>query len=157
MRAAGVRLLRLAMIHPLIPAEIAEFADGLDEIIVVEEKRGFVESAVRQILYGTPSAPRVTGKTTPEGTALFAADGVLDADSIAAGLARRLAARPGFAPVAAWQAARPHRARQHSARQRCCRSSPARRTSAPAARTTPRPRFPRARSSAPASAAIRSC
>jgi indolepyruvate ferredoxin oxidoreductase len=105
LRAAGVRLLRLAMIHPLIPAEIAGFADGLDEIIVVEEKRGFVESAVRQILYGTPSAPRVTGKTTPEGTALFAADGVLDADTIAAGLARRLAARPGFAPVAAWQAA----------------------------------------------------
>jgi TPP-dependent indolepyruvate ferredoxin oxidoreductase alpha subunit len=35
-----VRLLRLAMIHPLIPAEIAEFADGLDEIIVVEEKPG---------------------------------------------------------------------------------------------------------------------
>ena len=47
LQAAGVRLLRLAMIHPLIPAEIAGFADGLDEIIVVEEKRGFVESAVR--------------------------------------------------------------------------------------------------------------
>ena len=106
LRAAGVRLLRLAMIHPLIPSEIAGFADGLDEIMVVEEKRSFVESAVRQILYGTPSAPRVTGKTTPEGTALFAADGVLDADSIAAGLTRRLAHRPGFALVAAWQAAR---------------------------------------------------
>ena len=80
LHAAGVRLLRLAMIHPLIPAEIAGFANGLDEIIVVEEKRGFVESAVKQILYGIPSAPRVTGKTTPEGTALFAADGELDAD-----------------------------------------------------------------------------
>jgi indolepyruvate ferredoxin oxidoreductase len=106
LHAAGVRLLRLAMIHPLIPAEIAEFADGLDEIIVVEEKRGFVESAVKQVLYGTPSAPRVTGKTTPEGAALFAADGDLDADSIAAGLGRRLGALPGFATVAAWQAAR---------------------------------------------------
>jgi len=90
--AAGVRLLRLAMIHPLVPAEIAEFADGLDEIIVVEEKRGFVESAVKEILYGTTSAPRVTGKTAPDGSALFASDGELDADSIAAGLASRLGA-----------------------------------------------------------------
>jgi indolepyruvate ferredoxin oxidoreductase len=106
LHAAGVRLLRLAMIHPLIPAEIAEFAAGLDEIIVVEEKRGFVESAVKQILYGTASAPRVTGKTTPDGAALFATDGELDADSVAAGLARRLGALPGFATVAAWQAAR---------------------------------------------------
>jgi indolepyruvate ferredoxin oxidoreductase len=106
LHAAGVRLLRLAMIHPLIPAEIAGFAAGLDEIIVVEEKRGFVESALKQILYGTASAPRVTGKTTPEGAALFAADGELDADSVAAGLGRRLAALPGFAAVAAWQAAR---------------------------------------------------
>ena len=106
LHAAGVRLLRLAMIHPLIPAEIAGFAGGLDEIIVVEEKRGFVESAVKQVLYGIPAAPRVTGKKTPEGAALFAADGELDADSVAAGLASRLSAQPGFATVAAWQAAR---------------------------------------------------
>jgi indolepyruvate ferredoxin oxidoreductase len=106
MQARGVRLLRLAMIHPLIPAEITEFAAGLGEIIVVEEKRGFLESAVKQILYGTADAPRVMGKTTPEGTALFAADGELDADLIAAGLARHLGTLPGFATVTAWQAAR---------------------------------------------------
>ena len=47
----------------------------------MEEKRGFLESAVKQILYGSPSAPRVTGKTLPDGTALFAADGELDADA----------------------------------------------------------------------------
>jgi len=98
LNAAGVRLLRLAMIHPLIPAEIAEFADGLDEIIVVEEKRGFIESAVKQVLYGTPRAPRVTGKMTPDGRALFAADGELDADSIAAGLASRLGGPRTAAP-----------------------------------------------------------
>jgi indolepyruvate ferredoxin oxidoreductase len=105
LRTAGVRLLRLAMIHPLIPAEITEFADGLDEIIVVEEKRGFVESAVKDVLYGTASAPRVTGKTVAGGSALFASDGELDADGVAAGLASRLGSRPGFATVAAWQAA----------------------------------------------------
>ena len=48
---------------------------------MVEEKRAFLESAVKQILYGSPAAPRVTGKALPDGTALFAVDGELDADS----------------------------------------------------------------------------
>lgn len=103
--ARGVRLLRLAMIHPLNPAEIAGFAAGLDEIIVVEEKRGFIESAVRDILYGTADAPRVTGKSDPDGRELFPASGELDADSVAAGLARRLSQLPGFEVVIARRAA----------------------------------------------------
>ena len=90
LRARGVRLLRLAMVHPLIASEIEEFADGLAEIIVVEEKRAFIESAVKEILYGVTNAPKVTGKKDPAGAKLFPADGELDADLIAAGLASRL-------------------------------------------------------------------
>jgi indolepyruvate ferredoxin oxidoreductase len=104
LRARGIRLLRLAMIHPLIASEIKEFADGLAEIIIVEEKRPFIESAVKQILYGGKSAPKITGKTDPEGAKLFAADGELDADLIAAGLACRLGKFPEFTTVTAWQA-----------------------------------------------------
>ena len=103
LRARGVRLLRLAMVHPLVAAEIEEFADGLTEIIVVEEKRAFIESAVKEILYGAKNAPRVTGKTDPEGAKLFPADGELDADLIAAGLAARLGTLPEFTTVTAWQ------------------------------------------------------
>jgi indolepyruvate ferredoxin oxidoreductase len=102
--ARGVRLLRLAMIHPLIASEIEEFADGLTEIIVVEEKRPFIESAVKEILYGVKNAPVVTGKADPAGAKLFAAYGELDADLIAAGLAARLGTRPEFTTVTAWQA-----------------------------------------------------
>jgi indolepyruvate ferredoxin oxidoreductase len=102
--ARGVRLLRLAMIHPLIASEIKEFADGLAEIIIVEEKRPFIESAVKEILYGVKNAPAVTGKTDPAGAKLFAAYGELDADLIAAGLAARLGTRPEFTTVTAWQA-----------------------------------------------------
>ncbi len=102
--ARGVRLLRLAMVHPLIAAEVEEFADGLTEIIVVEEKRAFIESAVKEILYGRPDAPLVTGKTDPRGAKLFAVEGELDADLIAAGLAVRLGSRPEFTTVTAWQA-----------------------------------------------------
>jgi indolepyruvate ferredoxin oxidoreductase len=102
--ARGVRLLRLGMIHPLIAPEIEAFADGLTEIIVVEEKRPFIESAVKEILYGTKNAPAVTGKTDPAGAPLFAAYGELDADLIAAGLAARLGTWPEFTTVTAWQA-----------------------------------------------------
>jgi indolepyruvate ferredoxin oxidoreductase len=85
----GMRLLHLGMIHPLVPDQIEEFAAGLDEIIVVEEKRPFVESAIKHILYGRPDAPRVTGRGHA-GPPLFPAEGELDADLIAAGLAERL-------------------------------------------------------------------
>ncbi len=102
--ARGVRLLRLAMVHPLIASEIEEFADGLAEIIVVEEKRPFIESAIKEILYGVKNAPKVTGKTDPDGAQLFAAHGELDADLIAAGLASRFSGLAAFTTVAAWQA-----------------------------------------------------
>jgi indolepyruvate ferredoxin oxidoreductase len=102
--ARGVRLLRLAMVHPLIASEIEAFADGLGEIIVVEEKRPFIESAVKEILYGVKNAPAVTGKSDPTGAKLFAAYGELDADLITAGLASRLGTRPEFTTVTAWQA-----------------------------------------------------
>jgi indolepyruvate ferredoxin oxidoreductase len=104
LRARGVRLLRLAMVHPLIAPEIEEFADGLAEIIVVEEKRPFIESALKGILYGVKDAPTITGKTDPDGAKLFPADGELDADLVASGLAIRLGRRPEFTTVRAWQA-----------------------------------------------------
>jgi indolepyruvate ferredoxin oxidoreductase len=98
MERVGLRLFKLGMIHPLVPAEVEEFADGLHEILVVEEKRPFLELAIKDVLYGRPAAPRISGKNGP---VLFPLDGELDADSIAAGLARRLGA---FPTVAAWQA-----------------------------------------------------
>src|SRR5271170_7427558 len=100
--ARGMRLLHLGMIHPLIPDQIEEFAAGLDEIIVVEEKRPFVESAVKQILYGRPDAPRVSGRGHA-GQPLFPGDGELDADLIARGLAERLGG-PRFPTVDTWRA-----------------------------------------------------
>jgi indolepyruvate ferredoxin oxidoreductase len=98
----GMRLLHLRMIHPLIPDQIEEFAADLDEIIVVEEKRPFVESAVKHILYGRADAPRVTGRGHA-GEPLFPPDGELDADLIARGLADRLGG-PQFPAVQAWRA-----------------------------------------------------
>ncbi|MGC4933775.1 indolepyruvate ferredoxin oxidoreductase family protein [Gordonia sp. DT30] len=85
-----VRLLQLRMLFPLEDGLVREFADGLDEIIVVEEKRPFIESALKDALYGTSHAPTITGKRDPTGAPLFAVEGELDVDRVIAGLRRRL-------------------------------------------------------------------
>ncbi|WP_433245573.1 indolepyruvate ferredoxin oxidoreductase family protein [Actinomadura nitritigenes] len=91
----GVRLLRLALIHPLDPVRLRAFAAGLREIVVVEEKRAFVETQIRDLLYDAPERPAVLGKNGPDGAPLVPADGGLTADRIVKALARLLADRVG--------------------------------------------------------------
>jgi indolepyruvate ferredoxin oxidoreductase len=88
-----VRLLRIGMPWPLEEETVREFADGLTEIVVVEEKRSFLEAAIRDILYGGRSQPAVTGKRDAGGAELIPAYGELDADSIIGPLRRRMTAR----------------------------------------------------------------
>ena len=93
LRDHGVRLLRLGMIFPLEPSIVRTFASGLEEILVIEEKRPFVEMFVRDILYPLAERPRVVGKQDADGRLLVPADGELTADRLAPLLARRLSAR----------------------------------------------------------------
>ena len=61
--ALGLRLYKPALTWPLEPKGLREFAAGLEEIVVVEEKRAFIESQVKEILYDLPGErPRVVGK-----------------------------------------------------------------------------------------------
>jgi len=87
----GIRLLKLGVVFPLEPGVVAEFADGLDEIIVVEEKRAFIEDGVKAVLYGRAGAPPVYGKRARDGSPLFSSSGELDPDAIGSGLAGQLA------------------------------------------------------------------
>ena len=86
----GIRLLQVQMVWPLEPGIVAEFARGLDEILVLDEKRAFMELFVRDALYGRPDAPRITGKHDESGRRLVPADGELTADRIAPVVAARL-------------------------------------------------------------------
>ncbi|GAA4849111.1 indolepyruvate ferredoxin oxidoreductase family protein [Pseudonocardia benzenivorans] len=97
LRRRGVRLLKLGMVHPVEPGIVREFAAGLREIVVVEEKRAFLETAVKEILYGRSDAPAVRGKE------LFAPHGELGSDAVATGLATVLHDLPS---VVAWREAR---------------------------------------------------
>ena len=93
--ALGLRLYKIALAWPLEPEGLRRFADGLEEIVVVEEKRGLIEDQVKSLLYGRPRAPVVVGKRDEAGAPLFPAARELSADHVAQVLARRLAARVG--------------------------------------------------------------
>lgn len=57
-----LRLLKVGLVWPLDPVIVREFADGLDLIVVVEEKRPLLEDQIRTILYGGRSTPHIVGK-----------------------------------------------------------------------------------------------
>ena len=90
---AGIRLLKLDMLHPIEPHGLREFATGLDEMLIIEEKRGFIETFCKEALYGSGHNPLIVGKKDEHGKRLVRADGELDADAITRVLARRLRGR----------------------------------------------------------------
>jgi indolepyruvate ferredoxin oxidoreductase len=93
LRQYGIRLLKLEMLFPMEPGTVREFARGLEEILVVEEKRAFCEMFIRDILYNQAERPRVVGKSDQNGRPLVPADSELDADRIAQIVAARLERR----------------------------------------------------------------
>ena len=90
---AGIRILKLGMVSPLEPQIAREFAQGLDEILVAEEKGPFVETLLKEVLYGATDAPRVLGKRDEQGQTLLPMELDVDADQIARAVAGRLEAR----------------------------------------------------------------
>ncbi|GAB4583914.1 indolepyruvate ferredoxin oxidoreductase family protein [Nocardia sp. IFM 10818] len=74
---AGIRLLRIGMPYPVGAHKVTEFARGLEQLIVVEDKTAFIETQIREILYGTENAPRILGKHDERGALLMPFDGEL--------------------------------------------------------------------------------
>ncbi len=89
----GIRLYKVAMPYPLEPEGVVAFGDGLELIMVVEEKRALIEVQIKEELYGRAGAPPIIGKMDENGKWLFPAKGALEPVQIALALARRIAAR----------------------------------------------------------------
>ena len=89
----GLALYKVGMSWPLEPEGMKRFAGGLDEILVIEEKRGFIEPQLKELLYNLPAdaRPLVVGKRDETGRPLLGAAGELDPAGIAQALAGRLA------------------------------------------------------------------
>ena len=95
----GLRVLKVAMPWPLEPDSTREFAQGLEEILVVEEKRQVVEYQLKEQLYNWRDdvRPRVIGKfdelgewVHPRGQWLLPARSDLSVAQIARVIAARL-------------------------------------------------------------------
>ncbi|AUH53141.1 indolepyruvate ferredoxin oxidoreductase [Chromobacterium sp. ATCC 53434] len=96
----GLRIFKIGMVWPLEPEGVRQFAQGLEEILVVEEKRQIIEYQLKEQLYNWRDdvRPRVVGKfaekgewALPHGDWLLPAAGELTPAMIARALASRLA------------------------------------------------------------------
>ena len=90
--AIGIRVYKLGMSWPLEPTMTHAFADGLEEILVVEEKRSIVEDQLTGQLYNWPVAqrPRVIGEFDEAGRELLPNYGELTPASVARAIAARI-------------------------------------------------------------------
>jgi indolepyruvate ferredoxin oxidoreductase len=88
--AMGLRLYKVALTWPLEPEGVRRFAQGLEEILVVEEKRPVVEQQVKDILYNRSERPRILGKEDEHGAPLLRSTGELDPVQVARVLAERI-------------------------------------------------------------------
>ena len=78
----GIRLYKVGMVWPLEADGVRHFAEGLDEILVVEEKRQLLEYQLKEELYNWREdvRPRVVGKFDEKGewARIIQADGTVD-------------------------------------------------------------------------------
>ncbi|MGB4063675.1 MAG: indolepyruvate ferredoxin oxidoreductase family protein [Azonexus sp.] len=93
----GIRLFKVGMVWPLEPEGVRQFAEGLEEILVVEEKRQLLEYQLKEELYNWKDdvRPRVIGKFDEigewsEGNWLLPATGELPVAIIARVIAERI-------------------------------------------------------------------
>ncbi|ROZ78917.1 indolepyruvate ferredoxin oxidoreductase family protein [Ramlibacter sp. WS9] len=73
----GVRIIKLGLTYPVEPLRIGEFARGLREVLVIEEKGPVVESQLRDMFYNAPNRPVIVGKRNGMGDPLVSEVGEL--------------------------------------------------------------------------------
>jgi len=89
-RMAGLRIWKVGLAWPLDPVGAREFARGLEEIMVVEDRRPVIEPQLRDALYELDDRPRVTGKRDERGRRLLSDLTELDTGQVLRALAARL-------------------------------------------------------------------
>ncbi|MBU6166930.1 MAG: indolepyruvate ferredoxin oxidoreductase family protein [Alphaproteobacteria bacterium] len=88
----GLRVYKVGMPWPLEPTGIRAFAEGLEEVLVIEEKREFIEHQLKWQLYNWREAvrPQVVGKHDEAGEWLLSPDNELSPGVIAHVIAARI-------------------------------------------------------------------
>ena len=91
-RALGVGVYKAAMVWPLEPEGLAEFAARGPELLFVEEKRPVMEDQAKALFYGRDPRPAIVGKSDGEGRTLLPSDEPIEAAEVAAAIGARLEA-----------------------------------------------------------------
>ena len=88
----GIRVYKVGLTWPLEPQRALGFADGLKDILVVEEKRSFVESQLARLLYNVDAGrrPSIAGKSDESGAPLLPSIGELTPTMVARAVVARL-------------------------------------------------------------------
>ncbi len=75
-RSLGLDVYKVAMIWPLEPSGVTDFARGRSRVLVVEEKDGIIEPQLARVLFNLPheQRPCLTGKHDEHGATLLSAD-----------------------------------------------------------------------------------
>lgn len=102
LRRYGIRILKMGMLWPMEPTVVREFAQGLEEIFVIEEKRPFLEMFAKQVLYGQANAPRIVGKFDEEEQELLPHYGEFESDIIVRALLKRLSRKVRIESAENW-------------------------------------------------------
>jgi indolepyruvate ferredoxin oxidoreductase len=86
----GIRVLKLRALHPFDTKAIRAATRGVGTVLVVEDKRAYVETLVRDALYATNERPAVIGKVDANGARLVPDSGVLSVEALTEPLRRVL-------------------------------------------------------------------
>ena len=93
-RARGIDIYKVGMVWPLAPRDALDFIRGKTELLVIEEKRGIIESQLKEHFYDFPGSKpaRMVGKTDENGADLVPWVGELSPRLLTPIVAGRLAA-----------------------------------------------------------------
>ena len=88
---AGLGIYKVGMPWPLETEGARRFASGLDEVLVIEEKRSFIETQLKEALFDLAESdrPRVFGKKDEHGEPLLPGTGILSPQLIARVISQR--------------------------------------------------------------------
>lgn len=90
--AIGLRLYKVRMTWPLEPEGIRHFSEGLEEVLIVEERREIIEHQIKQQLFNWRAdvRPRIVGKFDHEGKPFLSLSKGLTIGAVARAIADRL-------------------------------------------------------------------
>jgi indolepyruvate ferredoxin oxidoreductase len=90
--AIGLRLYKVRMPWPLEPQGIRAFSEGLEEVLIIEERREIIENQIKQQLFNWRAdvRPRIVGKFDEEDRPFLSHSQGLSVGRVAAALAERI-------------------------------------------------------------------